>query len=166
MVDIHPTSQHIALYLFHHGEKGKDHSKDYGPKKHSLVWALKNPINLNTSTRDLYIEHPILEVSYIECTLGSNPLKPNNSSTLEIQVNNAEDPNMRGLWTNEYSLSGIPRQFTVFDTKPKEGEIFNVPMEIINPAIEDKVLRELVDQWKQIKYHEFLEYVFQQLIQR
>jgi hypothetical protein len=168
MKKIHPTSQHIAVYLIKHGEEGRGIKAGYGegPKSYSLKWVLDEPTNLNTHTRDLYIEKPQLIVRYTESTLGSDPLRKDNGSDLEIELDNAENLHMRGLHTQEHSLTGIPGSFTIFNSFPKVGETFNVPMDLINPAISDKMLRELVSQWKQEKYHEFLEYTFQQLVKR
>ena len=168
MKKIHPTSQHIAVYLIKHGEEGRGikHGYGEGPKRYSLKWNLDQPTNINTNTRDLYIETPQLLITYEESNLGSDPLRKDNGSDLEIELDNAENLHMRGLHTRERSLTGIPKYFTVFNPFSKEGEIFNVPMDIINSAISDKRLRELVSKWKQEKYHEFLEYTFQQLIRR
>mgnify|MGYP006420688935 CR=1 FL=1 len=168
MKEIHPTSQHIALYLVKHGDEGRGIKAGFGdgPKRYSLKWVLGEPTNLNTHTHDLYIEKPQLTLRYTESTLGSDPLRQDNGSDLEIELDNAENLHMRGLHTREHSLTGIPNSFTIFNPSPKDGECFNVPMDIINPAVSDKRLRELVVKWEQEKYHEFLEYAFLQLVKR
>ncbi len=159
MENIHPTSQHIALYLMQHGEK-KD---SIGNKGRYLELNLDERRNICPVNHGFYIPNQKLTVSY-RSSLHLNPLNPS-GSWLEIELDDAENEGRRIFHTKESDLRGIPSGFTLFGEVDEEKG-FNTPIDIIDPLVASEELTTLLLPWKHQKYHKFLESVFQQLIQR